>query len=109
MVEVQKRVEQLRREIREHNYRYYVLDQPTISDAEYDALMRNWLSLRSSIPADYGGFPTQRVGHEPSARFAAVQHGEPLLSLSNAFSFEELEAFQKGWRGRLASPLLCVS
>ena len=109
MVEVQKRVEQLRREIREHNYRYYVLDQPTISDAEYDALMRELAELEEQYPelitADS---PTQRVGHEPSARFAAVQHGEPLLSLSNAFSFEELEAFQERVERQAGQPVTFV-
>ena len=96
MEEAKKRIEDLRREIREHDYRYYVLDDPIISDAQYDALMRELMELEEKYPqlvtADS---PTQRVGYAPSLGFEEVIHGEPLLSLGNAFSLEELEAFQE--------------
>ena len=82
---------ELRKSINHHNYRYYVLDSPEISDAEYDALMRELKTLEEDYPelvtADS---PTQRVGAAPVAAFGVVEHPHPLLSLGNAFSREEL-------------------
>ncbi len=96
MEEVRRRIEELRQQIREHNYRYYVLDDPVISDAEYDALMRELMALEEQHPELVTpDSPTQRVGHEPVSGFAPVQHAEPMLSLANAFSPEELEAFRE--------------
>lgn len=96
MEEIRKRIDSLRREIREHDYRYYVLDDPIISDAEYDALMRELVQLEEQYPELITpDSPTQRVGHEPSSRFAPVVHREPMLSLNNAFSLDELEAFRE--------------
>ena len=77
----------LRQEIEQHNYNYYVLDQPTISDAAFDALMRELEQIEETHPAlvTYDS-PTQRVGGKVSAGFASVKHLVPMLSLSNAFA-----------------------
>ena len=85
------RVEELRSEITLHNYRYYVLDDPLVSDAEYDALMRELRAVEDQYPdLITPDSPTQRVSGEPSEKFEPVQHRVPLLSLANAFSIEEL-------------------
>jgi DNA ligase (NAD+) len=90
--EAQLRVEELRSEINLHDYRYYVLDSPTIADAEYDALMRELRELESRFPELVTpDSPTQRVSGQVSERFEPVQHRVPLLSLANAFSSGELE------------------
>lgn len=90
------RAAELRRLLGEHNYRYYVLDQPTVSDAEYDALFRELQSLETEHPelltADS---PTQRVGGAPLAEFAEVRHRLPMQSLNNCFSEEELREFDR--------------
>jgi len=92
--EAQKRIEKLRTEINHHNYRYYVLDNPEISDAEYDALMQELQQLESKYPQFLTpDSPTQRVGAEPLEAFGVVEHPVPLLSLGNAFSSEELFAW----------------
>jgi len=93
---VRRRIEELRREIEYHNYRYYVLDQPEISDAEYDALMRELEELEQAHPELVTpDSPTQRVGVPPSSAFAPVRHLEPMFSLDNAFDVDELEAWQE--------------
>ena len=90
------RAEELRRQLDYHNYRYYVLDQPEISDAEYDALMRELMDLETRYPELITpDSPTQRVGVAPLAVFRTVQHRLPMLSLGNAFSEEELRAFDE--------------
>jgi DNA ligase (NAD+) len=98
-----RRAEQLRRELQEHNHRYYVLDAPSISDAEYDALLRELQALEAAHPelltADS---PTQRVGAAPAAEFAPVRHRLPMLSLNNCFSDEELDDFDRRVREGLA-------
>ncbi len=92
--EVRKRIEQLREEINRHNTLYYVYDNPEISDAEYDALMRELQALEREHPEFQSpDSPTQRVGAEPVAAFGIVVHPRPLLSLGNVFSDEELEAW----------------
>jgi len=79
--EVKQRIEQLRTEINHHNYRYYVLDSPEISDAEYDALMRELKQLEEQYPQFLTpDSPTQRVGAAPLEAFGAVEHPLPLLS-----------------------------
>jgi len=94
--EVRARVEQLRRDINYHNYRYYVLDQPEISDAEYDRLMAELTRLEEQYPAlQTPDSPTQRVGAAPLEAFHSVRHLQPMLSLSNAFGAEELTAFDQ--------------
>ena len=89
-------VGKLRREIEEHDYRYYVLDQPSLSDPQYDALRRRLEELEARFPdLVTPESPTQRVGAPPSARFAPVRHASAMLSLGNAFSEEELRAFDQ--------------
>ena len=94
--------EKLRREIRHNEYLYYVLDAPEITDAEYDRMMVRLRGLEArypdSIPADS---PTQRVGGRASSQFTEVRHLEPLLSLGNVFSAEELRAFDERVRSGL--------
>ncbi len=93
---VRERVEQLRKEINYHNYRYYVLDSPVISDAEYDELMRELRSLEEQYPELVTpDSPTQRVGAAPAKEFQEVQHPVPMLSLANAFNPEELRAWYR--------------
>ncbi len=93
---VRQRIEELRGLINYHNYRYYVLDSPEISDAEYDELMRELKQLESEHPELITlDSPTQRIGAPPVEEFGVVEHPEPLLSLSNAFSYGELAAWHK--------------
>lgn len=95
-------LDSLKDQIRHHNYRYHVLDDPEIPDAEYDRLMRELQALEQANPelvtADS---PTQRVGDEPVAAFGTVQHQVPMLSLDNAFSVEELRDFHRRVSERL--------
>ena len=92
--EVKKKIEQLKAEINHHNYRYHVLDSPEISDAEYDALMRELKQLEEQYPQFLTpDSPTQRVGAAPVEAFGVVEHPFPLLSLGNAFSKDELLAW----------------
>ncbi|MCL4798265.1 MAG: NAD-dependent DNA ligase LigA [Burkholderiales bacterium] len=94
--DVAARVEQLRREIDEHNYRYYVLDAPTISDADFDRMFRELQALEAEHPELASpDSPTQRVGGAPLAAFASVAHRVPMLSLNNAFDGEEVAAFDR--------------
>jgi DNA ligase (NAD+) len=94
--------DKLRQEIRHNEYLYYVLDAPELTDAEYDSLMARLRELEArypdSIPADS---PTQRVGGRASSQFTEVRHLEPLLSLGNVFSAEELRAFDERVQGGL--------
>src|SRR5438105_4840653 len=91
---VAPRVEELRKQLREANYRYYVLDAPTLSDAEYDRLFRELSELESAHPELRAtDSPTQRVGAQPSDKFAKVQHRRPMMSLANVMSEEELVEF----------------
>ena len=93
-----KRVEELHSQIADHDTRYYVLDRPTISDAEYDGLMRDLRALEQRFPdLVTPSSPTQRVGGKASALFAPVKHPSPMLSLDNVFSTDDLRA----WLGRL--------
>jgi len=94
--EAKQRIEDLRGLINYHNYRYYVLDSPEISDPEYDELMRQLRQLEAEHPELITpDSPTQRVGAPPVEAFGVVEHPEPLLSLANAFSYEELAAWHK--------------
>ncbi|MEE4296706.1 MAG: NAD-dependent DNA ligase LigA, partial [Wenzhouxiangella sp.] len=96
------RAEQLRRTINEHNYRYYVLDQPTVSDAEYDRLLRELQDLEDEHPhLITEDSPTQRVGAQPAEGFESVKHSIPMLSLANAFNAEEVAEFDRRIRERL--------
>ena len=94
--EAKKRIEELRREIEYHNYRYYVLDSPVITDEEYDKLFRELVELEEKFPEFKSpNSPTQRVGAPPLKEFKTVKHEIPMLSLDNAFNAEELMAFEK--------------
>ncbi|MCJ7656723.1 MAG: NAD-dependent DNA ligase LigA [Candidatus Atribacteria bacterium] len=91
-----KKIEELREKIRNHNYCYYVLDDPTVSDAEYDQLMKELEDWETKYPQYITpSSPTQRVGIEPVSKFTTVKHIAPMLSLANAFSTEELRAFDQ--------------
>jgi DNA ligase (NAD+) len=93
---VKQRIGELREVINHHNYRYYVLDSPEISDAEYDELMKELRQLESEHPELVTpDSPTQRIGAPPVEAFGVVEHPQPLLSLANAFSYEELAAWHK--------------
>jgi DNA ligase (NAD+) len=94
--EAKRRVEELRDLINYHDYRYYVLDDPEISDAEYDQLMRELKGYEEEFPELITpDSPTQRVAGAPTELFAPVRHRQPMLSLDNAFSWEELSAWGK--------------
>jgi len=88
------RIAQLRKKIEHHNRLYYQQDNPEISDAEYDRLMRELQDLEKLYPDnDIASSPTQRVGATPLARFSSFTHPSPMLSLANAFSPEEIIDF----------------
>jgi DNA ligase (NAD+) len=92
--EARRRVAHLRQAIEQHNYRYYILDAPEISDAEFDQLMRELRALEARFPALVTpDSPTQRVGVAPAEAFATVRHRQAMLSLDNVFSDEELRAW----------------
>ena len=100
--QVTERIEQLRAQLNHHNYRYYVLDNPEISDTEYDTLMRELKQLEAEYPSLLTpDSPTQRVGAAPVEAFGVVEHPLPLLSLGNVFDKEELE----GWYTRIVKLL----
>ncbi|TAK69896.1 MAG: NAD-dependent DNA ligase LigA [Betaproteobacteria bacterium] len=97
-------VHKLRAELERHNYQYYVLDQPLVSDAEFDRLFRQLQQLESEHPELAGpDSPTQRVGGAPLPQFEQFTHRTPMLSLNNAFSAEEVLAFDKRVREGLNS------
>ena len=104
------RIADLRRQLEDANYRYYVLDEPSIPDAEYDRLLRELEALEAAHPdlvtADS---PTQRVGNAPAGKFAEVRHAIPMLSLGNAFSDEEVHDFVRRIADRLKRPALRFS
>ena len=90
------RVEELRRLVDHHTERYYLLDDPEISDAEFDALVRELRALEEAHPElRTDESPTQKVGGHASTAFAPVRHRVPMMSLDNAFSFDELVAWGK--------------
>ncbi len=92
----EKRIEELRTELRRHEHLYYVMDAPAISDQEYDALMNELKRLETEYPelltADS---PTQRVGGKPAEGFQKVRHSRPMLSLDNAYTEEELRDWDR--------------
>ncbi|MGZ4146217.1 MAG: NAD-dependent DNA ligase LigA [Actinomycetota bacterium] len=94
LADAKVRVEELREQLNEHSYRYYVLDDPVVSDAEYDELMRELIALEERFPELVTpDSPTQRVGVTPADLFAPVQHRTPMLSLDNVFDEEDLRAW----------------
>jgi DNA ligase (NAD+) len=93
---IQAEAQRLRAEIERHNHQYYVLDQPLVSDAEFDRLFRQLQQLESDYPELVDAeSPTQRVGGSPQPEFRQVIHRTPMLSLNNAFSEEEVSAFDR--------------
>jgi DNA ligase (NAD+) len=97
-----KRAAELRAELAEHNHRYYVLDEPTIGDDAYDALLDELRAIEAERPElRTPDSPTQRVGAPPLERFEQVEHAEPMLSLGNARSEEELRAWETRVRNHL--------
>ena len=100
------RAEELRQQINFHNYRYYVLNSPVVSDHEYDLLMRELQELEAEYPGLFTpDSPTQRVGIQPAEAFVRVPHPTPILSLANAFNagevhdwFERILNWMTEWR-----------
>ena len=91
-----RRIEELRDLIHQHDYNYYVLNEPTISDREYDLLMQELIELENKYPMLITpDSPTQRVGGEPTKEFPVVMHEVPMLSLSNTYSIDELKDFHR--------------
>jgi len=94
----ERRITLLREEIHQHNHRYYILDDPLISDAEYDILFRELQQLEEEWPdLRTPDSPTMRVGAPPAPEFESHRHALPMLSLANAFNFEEMQE----WQGRI--------
>jgi DNA ligase (NAD+) len=97
-----RRVAELRDQIAQHDHRYYVLDEPSVPDAEYDRLMLELRKLESAHPEFITpDSPTQRVSGQPAAGFEEVRHGVAMLSLDNAFSDEDIRNFDRRVRGKL--------
>ena len=96
------RADEVRRELEYHQYRYYQMDDPVISDGQYDALLRELQEIEREHPElQTVDSPTLRVGGDPSPAFSEVQHSRPMLSLGNAFDFDELEAWHRRVTGLL--------
>jgi DNA ligase (NAD+) len=93
---IQKQIEELRRQLDEHNYNYYVLSQPTISDFDFDMLLKELEKLEKDNPEFFDpNSPTQRVGSDLNKEFEQVRHAYPMLSLSNSYSEEEMRDFDQ--------------
>jgi DNA ligase (NAD+) len=100
--EIRNKIDKLRREIEYHNYRYYILDDPKISDREYDLALRELIKLEQENPEFFdANSPTQRVGSAPSKKFGAFHHDVPMLSISNAMDLEELNKWDERVRKSL--------
>jgi DNA ligase (NAD+) len=93
--EIKKEIEKLVKELNDHSYRYYVLDSPVISDEEYDRMFRRLEELEEKFGYVLPDSPTQRVGAPPLEKFEKVKHTEPMLSLDNAFSYDEVQEFDQ--------------
>lgn len=97
--EIQQRAEQLRRQVQEASYAYYVLDNPTMPDEVYDRLYRELQNLEIQYPQLITpDSPTQRVGEKPASQFNSVKHNIPLYSLENAFNIDEFSQWQERWQ-----------
>ena len=91
-----QKVEKLRKELRRHDYLYYVVGEPKITDEQYDAMMRELQAIEAEYPALITpDSPTQRVGGEPTKEFPIATHSPPMLSLANAYSEEEIQDFDR--------------
>ncbi len=95
MAEIRQEIEKLVSELNYHSYRYYVLDAPVISDAEYDRLFRRLKELEEKFGYALPDSPTRRIGAPPLEKFVRIKHDEPMLSLDNAFSHDEIRDFHK--------------
>ena len=94
MESVKQRIDWLRQELNRHNYQYYVLNDPVISDQEFDKLMRELQDLEEANPQYFDPYsPTQRVGSDLNQGFKQVVHERPMMSLSNSYSIEEVQDF----------------
>ena len=94
--DVRKRIDRLRAEIRKHDYLYYVLNQPKITDRQYDKLFAELKSLEQANPELITpDSPTQRVSGQPLERFSSVRHSVPMLSMDNTYNADELKAFDE--------------
>ena len=94
--DAEKKIDSLREKIRHHEYLYYVLDQPSISDQEFDQLMRQLKELEAEHPKLITpDSPTQRVGGKPREGFVKVRHSSPMLSLDNTYNEDELRAWER--------------
>lgn len=104
-IEVKKKIEELSKQLEEHNYRYYVLSSPTISDYEFDKLLEDLIKLEKEHP-EYlkPDSPSQRVGGQITKEFKTVKHKHPMLSLGNTYSEEELLEFDERIRKALSEP-----
>jgi DNA ligase (NAD+) len=101
-LDTREKIQHLREQINQHNYRYYVLDDPSVPDAEYDRLFRELQALEQANPSLItDDSPTQRVGGQALTTFKKITHQVPMLSLANAFSREELEDFDRRVRQKL--------
>jgi DNA ligase (NAD+) len=103
--DVAKRIEELRTQIREHNHRYYILNEPVVSDAQFDKLLRELITLESGHPELVTpDSPTQRVGTPVDGQFKPITHLRPLFSLDNAETREDLEAWEQRMERQLGGP-----
>ncbi len=101
-IQAKSRIEKLSKQLNEHNYRYYVLDSPTISDFEFDLLLKELESLEKQFPEFASDdSPTQRVGGQITKKFNTVKHKYPMLSLGNTYSIEELQNFDSRIRKKI--------
>lgn len=102
LIDAKSQIAALRQQLNDYNYRYYVLDDPSVSDATYDKLMRELIALEQIHPElRRDDSPSQKVGGEPLAAFSQVAHEVPMLSVDNAFNEDELRAFEKRLQDRL--------
>lgn len=105
-----KRAHVLRETVNQHNHQYYVLDDPSIPDAEYDRLLRELIDIETKFPElIISSSPSQRVGATPLSAFEQVKHTVPMLSLANAFNEEEMQAFNKRINDRLETETVIFS
>mgnify|MGYP006171150199 FL=1 len=108
--EAQKRIEQLSKELTQHNYNYYVESNPTISDYEFDMLLEELQSLESQFPEFASDLsPTKRVGGDITKKFETVVHKFPMLSLSNSYSEEEIIEWEQRLKKLASGPVVVDS
>ncbi|MGZ5273824.1 MAG: DNA ligase LigA-related protein, partial [Kaistella sp.] len=107
---IQQRIEELRKELHEHNYSYYTLDEPTVSDFEFDLKLKELQELEAAHPEFYdSNSPTSRVGGEVTKNFPTVQHQFRMYSLDNSYDFDDLEDWEKRIQKTLDEPVEFVA